>query len=162
MIISPMKMEAVAISYLSHTVLNVWTWLAFLTATLSFWKIKSSSHSPSPSPSPPHVHHQTPAAPSSAEQQPSTNTSSTTFCSLENRRRIGKFREYYGEDDCIAIDPQPEDEDRPIRQVDNGWEAVLKLKTAEIGWYRYQDLTVLDGSVVRLWNQSISHVRTGY
>ncbi|KAI3775626.1 hypothetical protein L1987_50207 [Smallanthus sonchifolius] len=163
-----MALEALAISYLTHTVLNVWTWLAFLTAALSFWKIKSSIHSPPP------PHHQTLPSPSprqtSADQQPSITkriplfVSSTTFYSLENRR-IGKFRVYYGEDDdCIAIGRSerchPEDEERPIRQVD-GWEAVLKLKTAEMGWYSYQDLTVLDGSVVRLWNQSNNHhVRT--
>lgn len=35
---------------------------------------------------------------------------------------------------------------------EDGWEMVLKMKTAEMGWYLYQDLTVLDGNVVRLWN----------
>lgn len=41
------------------------------------------------------------------------------------------------------------------QQQGTGWEwepVLLKMKTTEMVWYRYQDLTVLDGNVVRLWN----------
>ncbi|CAA3009317.1 uncharacterized protein LOC111411887 [Olea europaea var. sylvestris] len=32
------------------------------------------------------------------------------------------------------------------------WERMMMVKMADMGWYQYQDLTVLDGSVVRLWD----------
>ncbi|XP_009780582.1 uncharacterized protein LOC107769213 [Nicotiana tabacum] len=31
------------------------------------------------------------------------------------------------------------------------WEKVIRTKKGEIGWYSYQDLHVIDGNVVRLW-----------
>ncbi|XP_022756407.1 uncharacterized protein LOC111304154 [Durio zibethinus] len=34
------------------------------------------------------------------------------------------------------------------------WERVLSVRKGETGWYRYQDLTVINGNVVRLWNES--------
>ncbi|XP_041006163.1 uncharacterized protein LOC121250959 [Juglans microcarpa x Juglans regia] len=34
------------------------------------------------------------------------------------------------------------------------WEKVLRMRTGEMGWYRYQDMTVLNGNVVRLWEDS--------
>ncbi|KAF5788635.1 hypothetical protein HanXRQr2_Chr10g0466181 [Helianthus annuus] len=152
-----MALEALAINYLTHT---VWAWIAFLTAALSFWKIK-----PSPSPLPPPAHpistSTSPPPPLSDDepdpddQQEVPSSSTTIFCSLENRRS-GKFRVYY---DGIAVAARTR---RPIKGSvhnpqrlvlgDHGWEALLKLKTAEMGWYRYQDLTMLDGSVVQLWN----------
>ncbi|KAD6795242.1 hypothetical protein E3N88_06138 [Mikania micrantha] len=171
---SMVPMEALAIDYLTHTVLNVWTWLAFLTAALSFWKIKSSIHSPPHHhslklSSPPVQPHATSAEPDPDDQQdrilaPATPlfTPSTAFCSLENRRS-GKFRVYYGEvdneDDGMFIGRSERRMMGSVRRVsvrvDDGWEALLKMKTAEMGWYRYQDLTVLDGSVVRLWKHGV-------
>ncbi|CAI9766609.1 unnamed protein product [Fraxinus pennsylvanica] len=32
------------------------------------------------------------------------------------------------------------------------WERMMMVKMADMGWYQYQDLTVLNGSVVRLWD----------
>ncbi|CAN0913878.1 hypothetical protein LINGRAHAP2_LOCUS28196 [Linum grandiflorum] len=33
------------------------------------------------------------------------------------------------------------------------WEAEVRLKMREgMGWYRYQDLTAINGNVVRLWD----------
>ncbi|KAA8534744.1 hypothetical protein F0562_029814 [Nyssa sinensis] len=36
----------------------------------------------------------------------------------------------------------------------DGWERTLRMRMGlgDMGWYRYQDLTVLDGKVVRLWD----------
>ncbi|XP_009611855.1 uncharacterized protein [Nicotiana tomentosiformis] len=31
------------------------------------------------------------------------------------------------------------------------WEKVIRTKKGEIGWYSYQDLHVIDGNIVRLW-----------
>ncbi|PWA81277.1 hypothetical protein CTI12_AA189370 [Artemisia annua] len=40
------------------------------------------------------------------------------------------------------------------KKAANEWElATLKIKTMDMGWYRHQDLSLLDGNVVRLWNQ---------
>ncbi|KAM0018251.1 hypothetical protein Hdeb2414_s0027g00697011 [Helianthus debilis subsp. tardiflorus] len=153
-----MSMEALAINYLTHT---VWAWIAFLTAALSFWKIKPSpspppAHPISTSTSPPPPPPLSDDEPDPDDQQEVPSSSTTISCSLENRRS-GKFRVYY---DGIALAaartrrPIKGSVHNPERLVlgDHGWEALLKLKTAEMGWYRYQDLTMLDGSVVQLWN----------
>lgn len=44
----------------------------------------------------------------------------------------------------------------------SGWERVLRTRNGDVGWCRYQDLTVLDGSVVRLWHgkREIKMIRT--
>lgn len=37
----------------------------------------------------------------------------------------------------------------------DNWEKVMRMRIGggdHMGWYRYQDLTVLDGNVVRLWD----------
>ncbi|KAE8714071.1 Plant invertase/pectin methylesterase inhibitor superfamily protein [Hibiscus syriacus] len=34
------------------------------------------------------------------------------------------------------------------------WERVLRLRKGEKGWYLYQDLTAINGNVVRLWDDS--------
>ncbi|KAK9071187.1 hypothetical protein SSX86_009755 [Deinandra increscens subsp. villosa] len=171
-----MSMEALAINYLTHT---LWTWLAFLTTSLSFWKTNSYSSphhhlSPRlPSPSPPQPP-QTATEPDPDDEIPSTisslvssspvsnYTKIATTCLLEHTRS-GKFRVYYGEDEDDIIrnverrtmgSVRVEEQKRVDVDVD-GWEAVLKLKTAEMGWYRYQDLTVLNGNVVKLWNHRV-------
>lgn len=38
----------------------------------------------------------------------------------------------------------------------SGWERVLRVRNGDVGWCRYQDLAVLDGSVVRLWHANKS------
>ncbi|KAK1417441.1 hypothetical protein QVD17_26568 [Tagetes erecta] len=162
-------MEALAFTYLAHTVLNVWTWLAFVTAALSFWKIKSSIHpppTPSSSSSPPPKTFDEPDPDLQEDQVPSTTnrarvpilTSPTTFCTLDTTRS-GKFTVYYGDVDMNIEDDRCSRSKRRINisrcDVENeidGYEVLLKMKTREMGWYRYQDLTVLNGSVVQLWN----------
>ncbi|KAE8724471.1 hypothetical protein F3Y22_tig00010526pilonHSYRG00014 [Hibiscus syriacus] len=39
------------------------------------------------------------------------------------------------------------------------WERVLRLRKGETGWYRYQDLTAINGNVVRLWDGSCRRAR---
>ncbi|XP_041009541.1 uncharacterized protein LOC121253618 [Juglans microcarpa x Juglans regia] len=39
------------------------------------------------------------------------------------------------------------------------WERELRTRTGEKGWYRYQDLRVLNGNVVRLWENTTSCTR---
>lgn len=31
------------------------------------------------------------------------------------------------------------------------WEKVIRTKTGEMEWYNYQDLMLIDGNIVRLW-----------
>ncbi|KAL4589382.1 hypothetical protein LXL04_002288 [Taraxacum kok-saghyz] len=189
-------MEALAIHGVLTAVNNVWTWIAFLTAAISFWKIKSSIHpSPhhlslqlsSPPPQPPPSTRQPQTSPvaaqpdqselpcTSAGSPPSTSKRHTAFCTLENRKS-GKFSVYYAQDDKIdgEFKEQIDSTDRKMRSSireegerppsigliqrngeekvritrrnhgEDGWEMVLKMKTAEMRWYLHQDLTVLD------------------
>ncbi|KAI3789943.1 hypothetical protein L2E82_02750 [Cichorium intybus] len=197
-------MEALAIHGVLTAVNNVWAWIAFLTAAISFWKIKSSIHpavhlslqSSPPPPSLPQPQPQTfpvaiqpdqqnpPSTTTRTDSLPSTSKRHTAFCTLENRKS-GKFSVYYAEDDKTKDDVIDSEEDVHMSSIwrnreegervidsikhngepemrttssirrnhgEDGWEMVLKMKTAEMGWYLYQDLTVLDGNVVRLWN----------
>ncbi|CAH1425327.1 unnamed protein product [Lactuca virosa] len=188
-------MEAIAIHGVLTAVNNVWAWIAFLTAAISFWKIKSSIHlsthhlflqlSPPPPPPSPPLPKTSPVAaqpdqselPSTSARSPSsTSKRHTTFCKLENRKS-GKFSVYYSQDDktkgdkidgefeedidsdrkMSSITRNGEEEVRKMSSVrcnhgEDGWEMLLKIKTAEMGWYVNQDLTVLNGNVVRLWN----------
>ncbi|KAG2712727.1 hypothetical protein I3760_04G139200 [Carya illinoinensis] len=51
------------------------------------------------------------------------------------------------------------DECHSIGKWWESWERELRTKTGEKGWYRYQDLRVLNGNVVRLWENTTSRTR---
>lgn len=74
----------------------------------------------------------------------------------------GKFTVYYHEDES---EEGEFDDEGGVGEVGKGgggddywwdnWEKVMRMRIGDgdhMGWYRYQDLTVLDGNVVRLWD----------
>lgn len=76
----------------------------------------------------------------------------------------GKFAVYYRgdedeEEDCgndesndDIVDAVEDSLCSSIEWLGNGWEVTMKMRVNDMGWYHYQDLTVLDGNVVRLWD----------
>ncbi|KAG6723094.1 hypothetical protein I3842_03G192000 [Carya illinoinensis] len=74
---------------------------------------------------------------------------------------------YKGEDKCshglTAAVENEWDENGVADLVECGewWEswdkAALRMRTGEMGWYRCQDMTVLNGNVVRLWEVPRTH-----
>ncbi|KAL3535491.1 hypothetical protein ACH5RR_003952 [Cinchona calisaya] len=163
-------MEALAFDYLSFGLLtavnNVWTWLAVITAAVSVWKFKASSSSSSSSS--PRAKFPDEASPASETAAASTSTvveaakpsiavapSSPCVFSAEGRTS-GKFIVYYDrtDDRCDDGNGEVNGEDGNVRS-EKEWfgEVVMRMRMGNyMGFYRYQDLTVLDGSVVRLWD----------
>lgn len=175
-------LEALALNYLSVGFLtivnNLWTWVAVITAAVSFWRIRAaggrptclkSDSSPPPPPndqslggselvpeiSAPDVLADEPPAPAPApasemvvgdDKVDDGVTKGTKFVAV-----------YYGEDDgrelMAANELEESGDDEGCGEWWESWERVLTTKTGEMGWYRYQDLTVLNGNVVRLWGQ---------
>lgn len=159
---------------------NVWTWVAVITAAVSVWRIRSSSPRcqfpsqaslinpavPSVSPSPvERLAAVEPAAPTPARVVETPRPSSPCVFNTEGRTS-GKFTFYYDREQEVEEeanveynggDADGEDENgvrrRKSERVKDGWELMMEIRMGDhLGFYRYQDLTVLDGNVVRLWD----------
>lgn len=173
-------LEALALNYLSlgflTAVNNLWTWVAVLTAAVSFWRIRASGgstqfhgndRSPTRQTHVPETSVANVSADESSSPAPSPAngivagefgldgmTKGTKFVAVydEGADRKGNGEsaaendEYYyyweetGGDECSGIG--------------KCWERELRTRTAEKVWYRYQDLRVLNGNVVRLWENT--------
>ncbi|MED6133754.1 hypothetical protein PIB30_031070 [Stylosanthes scabra] len=165
-------LEALAFNYLSFGVLtllnNLWTWLALLTAALSFWKIRSSG-CPEPDISAPA---REPIVEAPVREAVTPLVESVTVREVAplavtddvDGVRKGKFTVYYEEegDDEDAQCMRGESEGSLTLTLTEGceaewwekWERLLRLRNgvSENGWYTCQDLTELNGNVVRLWD----------
>lgn len=184
-------LDALVFDYVNYGVFaavnNLWTWVAVVTAAVSFWRIRvvsaaaaaclkssvvdahsidrnenechqllteeSSSSPPSPSP---------PQAPAVQEADPVPETSSTGDDNVFDGTTKGKFSLYYESDDvvfggseetsgeCEQEEEKKDGECGGAGEWWRSWERVLRME--ENGWYRHQDLTVINGNVVRLWD----------
>lgn len=80
---------------------------------------------------------------------------------------VAMYKEDDEEDECrhelTAAAEEKENEWDDEKDVADGvdcgewwesWDKVLRMRTGEKGWYRYQDMTVINGNVVRLWEGS--------
>lgn len=83
-----------------------------------------------------------------------------------------KFTVYYKSDDgelTVAEENDGEEEEEADLVVVEGysrewwesWERMLKMRSGEMSWYRYQDMTEIDGNVVKLWD-GCTRTRQGY
>ncbi|EYU28305.1 hypothetical protein MIMGU_mgv1a021094mg, partial [Erythranthe guttata] len=159
--------ESLAVSYLSYgvyTAVNnmLWAWIAVFTASVSWWRItRALSSSPSPVPLLSRPEQSTPPPPPRPEPAAvEVAGEPTTSCECSPK---GKYFSMYnydneqgGEDDVdggsningggsVVVE-------KLGRRVDD-WERVMVvMKMGDMGWYRCQDFDVLDGSVVRLWD----------
>ncbi|KAE8735287.1 Plant invertase/pectin methylesterase inhibitor superfamily protein [Hibiscus syriacus] len=175
--------ESLAFNYVSFGIFtvgnNLWTWIAVVTAALSFWKIRAAagavvssgyvqSNDPKPSTS---ISDESPPVPEPDSEQPTPSSSvvDTSVSPLVCRGEVvtrGKFKlTVYFDDDGEESDVDVDDGGvRVTGRSDGGggdcnewwesWEGVLKLRNGETGWYRHQDLSALNGNVVRLWDES--------
>ncbi|XP_020228593.1 uncharacterized protein LOC109809639 [Cajanus cajan] len=143
--VSPL--EAQAFNYLSFGFLsllnNFWTWLA-----LSFWRTQT----PNPELLPP------PHAPIPHEAGPVAVTGPAPSVPVDGPTK-GKFTLYFEDDE---IERECESEVTVTEEIDGrgewweSWESSLRMRRGENekGWYTCQDLTALNGSVVKLWMPS--------
>ena len=183
-------LEALALNYLSvgflTVVNNLWTWVAVITAAVSFWRIRAAGSAPTylqsdGSPPPPRNDQRS----SGSELVPETSVSDVSAyeppvpapspspapasemmvgydVKVDDRVTKGtKFvAVFYGEDDreddgeLTSANEWEESTVEDDQGCGEWWERVLRTRTGEMGWYSYQDLTVLNGNVVRLWDSS--------
>ncbi|KAF8092170.1 hypothetical protein N665_0422s0006 [Sinapis alba] len=171
-------LEALALEYATFGCLavvnNVWTWIAVVTAAVSFWRIRVTTIKVEDG------HVLEGLTSSKAEQETSqlepqamTGPVEETVTAQAKGTEVleplvcddgvtkGKLTMYYEVDvdgeRCV-------DRDGELTAVNYGgglghcgewwerWERVLKMRNGNDDWYRYVDVTVLNGSVVRLWD----------
>ncbi|RDY10797.1 hypothetical protein CR513_04622, partial [Mucuna pruriens] len=151
--VSPL--EAQAFNYLSFGFLtllnNFWTWLA-----VSFWRTQTPKPELPPPPDDPIPDPVAVAGPVPAPVPSPTVVLNGPNGALDGVNK-GKFTLYYeGERECQSEETITEEwEDWDGRgEWWESWERLLRMKQGENekGWYTCQDLTVLNGSVVRLWD----------
>lgn len=158
-------LEALAFNYLAYGFLtavnNIWAWVAVITAAVSFWKMRakpelmsSRSHDAASSPRV--------AGIATAEMVTVATTSQTAApapkASCRVLEREGsvkmKFSSYYEEreevDDGVDSEESGGEAAVTSRALDD-WETMMAMRMGDMGWYRWQERMVLDGSVVRLW-----------
>ncbi|XWS72310.1 hypothetical protein CRYUN_Cryun02cG0029000 [Craigia yunnanensis] len=184
-------LEALACSYVSFGIFtivnNLWTWIAVITAAVSFWRIRAagaatsscSVKKPDQKPSTCTIHRtEDESRPiPEAEEKPTLSafvsapasvaeTSVSPLVCNDGVTKGAKFKltVYYEDDGESDVDGEMtvvewSDSDGDCNEGSCGewwesWERVLSLRKGETGWYRYQDLTAINGNVVRLWDES--------
>ncbi|OIW21739.1 hypothetical protein TanjilG_09076 [Lupinus angustifolius] len=138
----------------------LWTWLTLITTAITFWKIR---------PSPPFLKPDYNSVPTQTEPTITTPPLSKPLVLTEDIDGVRKmkFTVYYEEDEvqCKCSENDEKEELLTMTATENWneeeeeeelewWERVLRLKNGENenGWYMFQDLTELNGNVVRLWD----------
>lgn len=174
--------EALAFEYASFGVLavvnNVWTWIAVVTAAVSFWRIRvttsiedvhgcvlleeltgSKSEQKSGHLEP---HSITGSAKETAPRVKETVTKKEPLMCDDGVTK-GKLTMYY-EVDVDVDSGRCFDGELTAGNCGGGlgdcgewwerWERVVRMRNGDDGWYRYVDLTVISGNVVRLWDDN--------
>ncbi|KAL1189078.1 hypothetical protein V5N11_032496 [Cardamine amara subsp. amara] len=172
--------EALAFEYASFGVLavvnNVWTWIAVVTAAVSFWRIRvtnsiGESHACvlleelTGSISEQESGHLEPHSISGTVKETAPRVKETVAkkepLMFDDGVTKGKLTMYYEVD--VDVDGERCDDGELTAGNDGGglgdcgewwerWERVVRMRNGDDGWYRYVDLTVINGNVVRLWD----------
>ncbi|CAK7352336.1 unnamed protein product [Dovyalis caffra] len=174
--------DALVFDYVSFGIFtivnNLWTWVAVITAAVSFWRIRVAGAGAVKTlePSPPSDYTERNISELSV---PETSLSTTTTLKSvtesaapgsvssipsvfeDNGVTKGKFVVYYYQDDGRENDGNigGDGEELPVFGewgTCGGeltlWERMLRVRMGDYGWYKCQDLTVINGNVVRLWD----------
>uniref|UniRef100_A0A7N0V9S9 Uncharacterized protein n=1 Tax=Kalanchoe fedtschenkoi TaxID=63787 RepID=A0A7N0V9S9_KALFE len=171
-IAEPSSVEALAFNYLRFGLLvvanNFWTLVAVATAAVSFWRFKlapslarhhfripSALDVPPESPSSIPRQEQSAESTSVTPQAPTLETEGYDDGGLVTGKRV--YSRFYYDD---VMDGQEEEE--PVEEeveelVAHGDETMRfdvseRMRWLDLGFYEHQDLRVLDGNVVRLWD----------
>lgn len=175
-VIDALALDYLGFSFLPVVINNIWTWVAVITAAVSFWRIravslKSDSQDESSPPlmvsvsPPPHTEEKEAVMEPVTNLASSTTTSSAVDVDTTGGPTRGKFTVYYEDESEGEVAWEGGvDDDGDVAEVGRGtgggywcdnWEKVMRMRVeGDMGWHRYQDLTVFDGNVVRLWDGS--------
>ncbi|CAA7041752.1 unnamed protein product [Microthlaspi erraticum] len=159
-------LEVFAFDYVSFVLNNLWTWIAVVTAAVSFWRIRATTSGSENivrlvEESPREQTKQQARAPLVVETVPRVTVTDTEAWSplvCNDGVTKGKITVYYEEE----TDGGKDNDDGEVTDVSYGggecgewweeWERVVRMRNGGDGWYRYVDLTVINGNVVRLWD----------
>ncbi|CAL0304823.1 unnamed protein product [Lupinus luteus] len=141
--------------FFTFTSNNLWTCFALFTLSLTFCKFLSSSLHPKPvSELNPVLTTTEPVTEEPLLIEPVVQTEEV------HGVRKGKVRVYY-ECECekseLAMTVTEDWNEGVITEWWEKWEKVMRLRNGvnEKGWYTCQDLTELNGNVVRLWDKNL-------
>ncbi|KAK6147573.1 hypothetical protein DH2020_018485 [Rehmannia glutinosa] len=168
------------LTYGVQTAVNsIWAWIAVITAAVSFWSLRALSSPPPELRSRSQVAESTSSPPPKAAERAVAENPATvstpgetqvlsapikTSCLMLEREICTKtkFSLYYDlEDDFRGDGDGGESDDdgdaAAVRSEKLGrwcddWERMMVVRMGDMGWYRWQDTTSLDGNVVRLWD----------
>ncbi|KAJ4816542.1 transmembrane protein [Rhynchospora pubera] len=174
----------------SSTSGSLWTLIAVLAAAaVGFWRIKIGGSKPdgadtSPLFTTPLEETQTKVVPllHSTENEASVSP----YCSVDRTVEIAgtpkvRFTTYFGKEGCIGCCHVEDEAEEPIvddgeefstprevelswerQEVEVKWDGIVPLRRrGDLGWYSYQDMAALNGSVVRLWDGDSPRRRKG-
>ncbi|XP_002540459.2 uncharacterized protein LOC8288758 [Ricinus communis] len=175
------RLEALAFNYVSFGIFtvvnNLWTWVALLTAAVSFWRIKTAglkseqprvlssaicidTHNNNDEARPETSQPESPPSPTLSFSDTASSSSLSSRLSIFENDGVskGKFVMYYAGD--RESDGNCDGDGCTVVGVwgcggSEEWpeRIVLRTRMSEMGWYRNQDLTVFNGNVVRLWDE---------
>ncbi|CAN7067630.1 unnamed protein product [Brassica rapa subsp. trilocularis] len=179
-------LEALAFEYASFGVLaiinNVWTWIAVVTAAVSFWRMRVTTIGDDDRHGCGLLEEQT-ASKSGQEPQAVAGPVKETAAAREEETVVmktevwetlmcddgvtkGKMTVYYEVDVDGGRGGDGDGELTSAVNYGGGlgdcgewwerWERVVKMGNGDEDWYRYVDLMVINGSVVRLWDEKRS------
>ncbi|VVB16943.1 unnamed protein product [Arabis nemorensis] len=179
-------LEALAFEYASFGVFaavnNIWTWLAVVTAAVSFWRIRVTTTSIGDGDGHGCILLEELTGSKSEQESGYLEPESMTGPVEETVARVketvtevweplvydegvtkGKLTIYYevDVDGGKCVDGELTD----VNYYGGGlggdcgewwerWERVMRMRNGDDNWYRYVDLTVINGNVVRLWDDN--------
>ncbi|PKA61167.1 hypothetical protein AXF42_Ash006063 [Apostasia shenzhenica] len=135
-----------------------WAWIAVLTAAVGLWRIRSvgsrfDAHSSAPfSPPPPNLISSPPLATESPAAQKERFTAYYYSEPAEEGGRWGCID--YGEEEVTGGNDDGGEADKELTAplvIRSEWEGIWSAWRGDLGWYRHQRRTAINGSVVRLW-----------
>ncbi|KAJ3699128.1 hypothetical protein LUZ61_002833 [Rhynchospora tenuis] len=166
------------------------TWIAVLAAAaVGFWRIriggsKTDGTDTSPLFTTPLEETQAKVAP--LVQNTENEASVSPSCSVDRPAEIVgtpkvRFATYFDKEDCIGCCHVEDDAEEPIvddgeeygtpremelpwetKEVEVKWDGIAPVRRrGDLGWYSYQDMAALNGSVVRLWDGDSPRRRKG-
>ncbi|XP_010420925.1 PREDICTED: uncharacterized protein LOC104706426 [Camelina sativa] len=186
-------LEALAFQYASvgafAAVNNVWTWIAVVTAAVSFWRIRVTTNGDGDG----HAcvlleESRTGPVKETVARVKETVTNTPQSITATVKETVARVKETVAKTEMLTCDDGvtkgkklkmyyevdvDSDEGRCIDGDltavtgnyggglgDCGgewwgkWEGVVRMRNGDDGWYRYLDLTVINGNVVRLWDDN--------
>ncbi|KFK33839.1 hypothetical protein AALP_AA5G066500 [Arabis alpina] len=154
-------LEVLAFDYVSFILNNLWTWIAVVTAAVSFWRIRATTSGRDDGfieeeavPDPPK---QKALVVETRPRMKVTDTEDWSLLLCNDGVTKGKLTVYYDDDE--ETDGERDGEEDRGGECGEWWE---RMRNGGDGWYRYVDLTEINGNVVRLWDANGSVTNGGW